>query len=123
MNRPHHLPASLIALFLFVTIGAEAATFCVDSADALTGALANAETNSEDNDIRLRVGTYDAPDAGFHIDLLDGQHSLAIGGGYTDAACTLRTRAASATVINGRDTTRPLTIETSQSFGNADPTH
>ena len=111
------------ALAIAVSIEADAATFCVDSSDAFTAALATAATNGEDNDIRLRTGVYDAPDAGFRIDLLEGLHSLSVAGGYADAACTEQTHAASATVLDGRDAVRPLTIETSRSSGIADPEH
>lgn len=114
---------ALLALSLLGSMDTKAATFCIDSPATLTAALASAEANGEDNEIRLRVGAYAAPDAGFHIDLLDGLHSLAVTGGYTDATCTSRVGAALATVLNGRGTARPLTIDTSQSFGNADPAH
>jgi len=117
------IASALLALAILLSIDAEAATFCVDSSDTLTGALATAEANGEDNDIRLRVGAYEAPDAGFHIDLFDGHHSLSVAGGFTDDACTERTRAASATVLDGRNAVRPLTIDTSQSSGIADPAH
>jgi hypothetical protein len=115
--------SALLALAALSSIEAEAATFCVDSSDALTAALATAEANGEDNDIRLRTGVYATPDAGFHIDLLDGHHSLSVTGGFTDDACTERTHATSATVLDGRDAVRPLTIETSRSSGIADADH
>ena len=114
---------ALLALATLFSVDAQAAMFCVGSADALTVALAAAEANGEDNDIRIRTGAYDAPDAGFHIDLLEGRHSLSVAGGFTDEACTGRTRAASATVLDGRNAVRPLTIETSHSSGIADAEH
>ena len=85
------LALSLLALLAFASIEARAATFCVDSSDDFVEALATAEDNGEDNDIRLRTGLYVAPDGGFHIDLLDGSHSLSVVGGYTNDACTERT--------------------------------
>ena len=115
------LPLAIAAVFALSP--AHAATFCVASADALAAALADAEANEEDNDILIRTGTYEAPAAGFHIDLLEGEHSLSVAGGFTDEACTERTHAASATVLDGRNAVRPLTIDTSHGFGNADPTH
>lgn len=114
---------AFLALIAVASIEARAATFCVDSSDAFAAALATAEANAEDNDVRLRTGLYVAPDGGFHIDLLDGSHSLSIVGGYTNEACTERTAAAAETALDGRDAVRPLTIDTSTSFGNADPTH
>ena len=114
---------ALLALAIPFSIPAEAATFCVASSDALSAALATAEANGEDNDIRIRVGAYDAPDAGFRIDLFEGRHSLSVAGGFTDEACTEATHDASATVLDGRGAVRPLTIETSRSSGIADPAH
>jgi hypothetical protein len=118
-----HVALALLALTYLLSTGAQAATFCVGSPDALTAALATAEANGEDNDIRIRTGVYDVPDAGFHIDLFEAHHSLSVAGGFTDEACTARTHAASATVLDGRDAVRPLTIETSRSSGIADAAH
>jgi hypothetical protein len=122
-RQARFIAPALLALVPFVSTGACAATFCVDSSASLTAALASAEGNGEDNDILVHAGIYDVPDTGFHIDLLEGLHSLSVVGGYTDAACTQRTIVASATVLDGHDTVRPLTIETSQSSGSPDPGH
>ena len=123
MKTQGFIAAALPALAALLSFETQAATFCVATPDALTAALATAQANGEDNDIRIRTGTYLVPDAGFHIDLLQGLHSLSIAGGFIDSACVAQTHAASATVLDGRDTVRPLTIETSQGFGNADPAH
>lgn len=117
------LALALLGLFAVASFEARAATFCVDSSADFADALATAEENGEDNDIRVRTGVYVAPEAGFRIDLRDGAHSLSIAGGYTDAACTARTHVAAATALDGRGAVRPLTIDTSTSFGNADPDH
>ena len=122
MTTTNLLTGALLALLL-TAADARAATFCVGSPEELTAALAAAEANEEDNDIQIRTGVYAAPDAGFHIDLKDGAHSLSVAGGFTDEACTERTHAASATVLDGRDVVRPLTIDTSESFGNATADH
>jgi hypothetical protein len=117
------LTLALVVTEAFVPRAAPAATFCVGTPVALTAALAAAETNGEDNDVRIRAGVYEAPAAGFHIDLFEGSHSFAVTGGFTDDACTERTHAASATVLDGNDAVRPLTIETSRGSGIADPEH
>ncbi|HEX5122060.1 MAG TPA: choice-of-anchor Q domain-containing protein [Rhodanobacteraceae bacterium] len=122
-TRGHSIAPVLLAAAMLFATSTHAATFCVGSSDALAAALATAEANGEDNDIRLRTGVYAAPDAGFHIDLFEGHHSLSVAGGFTDDACTEATHAASATVLDGRDAVRPLTIETSRSSGIADPEH
>ena len=116
------VPALLVLAAIFPR-ESHAATLCVGSADALTAALATAEANGEDNEIRIRAGVYEAPVAGFHIDLFEGHHSLSVTGGFTDESCAERTQAASATVLDGRGAVRPLTIETSRSSGIADPDH
>src|SRR5690242_1945476 len=102
---------ALLALIALASIEARAATFCVGSSDDFAEALAGAEANGEDNDIRLRTGLYVVPDGGFHIDLRDGSHSLSVAGGYTNDACTERTHVAAETVLDGRDAVRPLTID------------
>ncbi|HKE46636.1 MAG TPA: choice-of-anchor Q domain-containing protein [Rhodanobacteraceae bacterium] len=122
MTLTNSIAGVLLAL-LVVAPAARAATFCVGTADELVAALATAEGNAEDNDIWIRTGVYAAPDAGFRIDLKDGAHSLSVAGGFTDEACTERTHAASATVLDGREVVRPLTIDTSTSFGNATAEH
>jgi hypothetical protein len=114
---------ALLGLAALAMIDARAATFCVHSSGDLADALAAAEDNGEDNDIRVRTGVYVAPDGGFHIDLRDGHHSLSVVGGYTDAACTERTHVAAETALDGRDAVRQLTIDTSTSSGIADPAH
>jgi hypothetical protein len=122
MQASFVVPALLAGAASF-SPGSHAATFCANTGDALTAALATAEANGEDNDIRIRSGVYQVPDAGFHIDLFEGHHSLSVTGGFTDESCTEQVRAASATVLDGRGAVRPLTIETSRSSGIADPDH
>lgn len=96
---------------------AVAARFCVADAEGLTAALAAAAGNGEDNEILLRQGIYFAPAGGWRIDLLNGAHSLDLAGGHTDAACARRSADAALTVLDGKDLARPLSIETSGSFG------
>ena len=114
-------PAVLRVGLWFVAAGmagdAAAARFCVADAEGLTAALAAAAGNGEDNEILLRQGVYFAPAGGWRIDLLDGAHSLDLAGGHADAACSRRSADAALTVLDGNDLVRPLSIETSGSFG------
>ena len=55
------------ALLLMLSSAASAATFCVSTSNELVTALAAAETNNQDDEIRLRAGTYSAPSGGFRF--------------------------------------------------------
>ncbi|MEZ5443275.1 MAG: choice-of-anchor Q domain-containing protein [Lysobacterales bacterium] len=54
-------------LLLTLSSAASAATFCVSTSNELVTALAAAETNNQDDEIRLRAGTYSAPSGGFRF--------------------------------------------------------
>jgi len=125
MQRTLRITRFVLAFaFPFAVGPAVAATFCVASENALTAALQEAETNSEDNEIRIRAGHYvAAAGEGWHIDLFEGDFSLSVFGGFTDAECTVRSADASATTLDGNHAARPLTIDTSRSFGAANAEH
>lgn len=87
---------------------------CVSSSAELTAALSNlasAADNSDANDIRIRTGTYDAPDGGFKA-AVTNHHNLTIAGGYLDAACEQQTLDASLTVLDGNHVAGVLSIDT-----------
>lgn len=110
MRTIHYL---LISCFLFATpaLGATR-TVCVGSSAELATALANLSTapsNSDDDDIRIRTGTYIAPISGW-VGTASGSHNLSIRGGYTDANCLARTRDASLTVLDGGNVAGVLKI-------------
>lgn len=100
-----------------------AAIFCVDTIEGLSDTLATVQANGEADEVRLRVGTYRVEPPGLAVDLDDGTHGLALRGGYTDAGCTPaeRTLDARATVLDGQQATRILTIATSRGFGQPKP--
>jgi hypothetical protein len=103
---------SVAALCLFCADAAFATTFCAGTPDELTAALLAAEQDTANSDeIRIRVGHFVAPAAGWHIDVQ--RRGIAIEGGYTDAQCQSRSLDASLTVLDGGSAVRPLTIDTS----------
>ena len=103
---------SAAALTLFAADMAFATTFCVATPDELTAALLAAQQDTAVSDeVRVRVGHFLAPAGGWHVDV---QHrGIAIEGGYTDALCQARSLDASLTALDGSNTVRPLTIDTS----------
>ena len=101
------LPACLL-----LAQSATATVHCVATPEEMTAALAAAAQNTSGSDeIRLRTGTYAAPDGGWRVDVQ--LRGIDIEGGYTDAGCQVRTLDAAQTVLDGRGAVRPLTIDTS----------
>lgn len=103
----------LISGFLAATPALGAArTVCVGSSAELSAALANLSTapgNSDNDDIRIRTGTYIAPIAGW-VGTASGSHDLSIRGGYTDVNCLARTQDAALTVLDGGNAAGVLKI-------------
>jgi hypothetical protein len=85
---------------LAMSTGANAAVFCVGSASALQNALDTAATNAHDNTIKVRSGTYHAPDGGFTYWRQSGNFHLDVEGGW-NAGCMEQTQDASLTVLDG----------------------
>jgi hypothetical protein len=99
----HRNPIALGLLVALATAtgGADAAVFCVGTATSLQNALATAATNTQNNTIKVRAGTYRAPDAGFMYWRQSGSFNLDLEGGW-NAGCTEQTEDASLTVLDGR---------------------
>lgn len=81
--------------------GAHAAVFCVGTATGLQNALQTAATNTQNNTIKVRTGTYHAPEGGFTYWRQNGNFNLDLEGGW-NAGCTEQTEDASLTVLDGR---------------------
>ena len=87
-------------------------TFCVTSADELATALAAAQQDrTATHEIRIHTGLYTAPAGGWRIDI--DVRGITIAGGYDDPDCTVDSNDASLTVLDGHQSVRPLTIDTS----------
>jgi len=85
----------VLSVFLIPTFSL-AATFCVSNATELQNALTTAESNSEDNTIRIVQGTYNG---NFTYASTEAK-SLTIEGGYTEG-CASRTRDPANTILDG----------------------
>ena len=116
------IPRGLSALALSAAIaGASAAradTFCVETVDQIQGALIAAGLNHQDDEIRIRSGTYLAPAPdGFEYSpgLDDEVRALAISGGWS-ANCSRRSGYATDTVLLAGPDRRALLL-----FGSGEP--
>jgi hypothetical protein len=92
---------AIIAIFGPWASPALAATFCVGSESALQDALDTASINGENNTIKVRSGTYNAPSFGFNYSQNAGNFNLDLEGGW-NAGCAAQTRKASLTVLDGQ---------------------
>jgi len=91
---------------------ARAALFCPGNETEFRQALASAAANGEDDEIRLRPGTFYTGGQKFAITTTEA-HGLAISGGWTDDLplwCSHQSPSASATVLDGQDITAVLDI-------------
>lgn len=105
---PRRRRAGLVLAATFAAGAASTAadTFCVATAAQLEGALIVAGLNGEDDEIRLRSGTYTSPSSvGFRYlpapDGPDESSHLAISGGWSGSGCTRYGSLAQATVLKG----------------------
>jgi len=90
-------------------------TFCVTSVDELTSALAAAQQDqTASHEIRIHTGHYMTPAGGWRIDI--DVRGITIVGGYDNPDCTSQSSDASLTVLDGHQSARPLTIDTSFAF-------
>lgn len=98
--RRNTIAIGMLVLLATAAGGAHAAVFCVGSATGLQNALDTAATNTHNNTIKVRAGTYHAPDAGFMYWRQSGNFKLDLEGGW-NAGCTEQTEDASLTVLDG----------------------
>ena len=96
-------------LLTVATTAADAATWCVGTTAELRSALAAAEGNGEDDEIRIRIGHYAAAPGGTLYDATFAyrtaeNHDLTLRGGYITAfgsPCGFRTTDANQTELSG----------------------
>ncbi|MBS0556879.1 MAG: hypothetical protein JSR27_05625 [Proteobacteria bacterium] len=104
----------VFVVFAMLTLGtAHAAIFCPGNETELRQALATAAANGEDDDIRLRPGTYYTGGVKFSFNSTQG-NSLSISGGWTDTLtlwCSQQSPSASATILDGQNLTAVLDIQ------------
>jgi hypothetical protein len=105
----------LAGIALFLTINSRIATaenFCVSNATELQDALTTAESNNQNDEIRLVQGTYEG---NFTYDASESR-DLEIKGGYADTNCIENERVvdASNTVLDGGQNGRVLKLSNSE---------
>lgn len=108
-------PSRLALAFLAAVAptAAFAAIFCPGNEAEFRQALATAAANGEDDEIRLRPGTFYTGGQKFAISSTE-PYSLSISGGWTDHLplwCSLQSPSASATVLDGQNLTAVLDIQ------------
>lgn len=90
-----------------------AAIFCPANETELRQALATAATNNEDDDIRLRPGTFYTGGLKFSFNSAQ-DNSLSISGGWSDTLtlwCSQQSPSAAATILDGQSLTAVLDIQ------------
>lgn len=92
------LSTSLAAAALLLSAKADAALFCVSTGDQLASALSTAQSNNQDDEIRITVGTRTRPNLAtgftrwtYTPGSNDADNDLSVSGGWTDAGCTSKT--------------------------------
>ncbi len=95
---------------------AVAATFCVYTSTELQNALTTAQTNGEDDVIKITTGTYVAPSGGFSYQagtIIGDYHALSLSGGWYgrfNAPCSQQVQDPLQTVLDGGSAQRVLKI-------------
>lgn len=95
---------TLIIILSLLTLPAAAATFCVGTAGELQQALQAAATNGEDDQVRIRSGTYPSPELQAFVYSTDDNFDLTVSGGWFDfnsLPCINRTNDPADTVLDG----------------------
>ena len=95
------LCATFAFLMLGASIHARAAVFCVKTAAELTGYLGQAQSNNENNTIKIVAGTI-TPSTGFAYSMTNA-FNLDIEGGWSDD-CSTQRRDAGLTILDGTST-------------------
>jgi hypothetical protein len=101
-----------LAFLVLASNIARAAIFCPANEADLRQALATAAANNEDDEIRLRVGTFYSGGQEFAITTSEARN-LVISGGWSDSLslfCSVQSPSAAATILDGQNVTTVLDI-------------
>lgn len=105
---------SVICSLLIATSISHAATFCVGNGVELQNALSLADSNNQDDLIKLETGTYISPNSGFGFAYQNNNenYDLEISGGWTTFLdpCNIKSGSAENTLIDGENLVRALVI-------------
>lgn len=107
-NRAVSVFCFAIGILLFVS-PVWSADFCVNTAADLQSALTMAQSNGEDDIIKVQQGTYYGNFGGTFTD----SHSLTIEGGYNDSSCNGRVVDPSNTILDAQNNGRVLNLDCS----------
>lgn len=113
---PYGAAACLLVGTLFAGTTACAATFCVSDATELQNALTTAQSNGEDDVIKIEEGTYYAPSGGFEyaaVNFPDDDYDLEISGGWYapfNFACLGHHNTPFQTVLDGNGSGSVMTL-------------
>jgi hypothetical protein len=108
--KPYGIIFFLTTIFLLSTMGmARAETFCVNTAQELHDALTGAQSNGQDDIIRIVQGTYN----GNFIYASTEEYSVTVEGGYA-TGCSSRTINAENTVLDGGGSGPVLVLSSSE---------
>jgi hypothetical protein len=99
------LTATVLAALIALSNTAQAAQFCVATTDQLMAALYDAETNQENDVIKIVKGTY----VGNFSYQGEANQALTIGGGYIPG-CSSQTRGPGQTILDGAQLDKLLYI-------------
>ncbi len=115
---------AIIVSVLLTTSAVNSATFCVENSDQLEFVLSLADSNDQDDVIKIKSGVYVSPtqNSGFEYRrFFDESYALNISGGWksTSALCDFQSYdAVDATIIDGENNVKGLSINPSDSGGN-----
>lgn len=105
---------TLFSLLALPVTPARAAVFCVTNSDELDQAMQTASTNGQDDEIRIRTGTYPAPEFQAFVYDVDGSFDLKISGGWMPfglSPCALTTAEPDATTLDGENLRPVMNIQ------------
>ena len=93
-----------------------AADFCVNSSSKLQNALAEADSNNQDDVIKVTTGTFTVPSGDFKYSGTAEAHNIEVVGGWTDlfggnTLCTIRSSELFKTTIDGDSIRRGMFID------------
>ncbi len=116
-----------LVMFLIVVTAADAATFCVGTSSELTNALTIAESNGEDNVIRITQGTYLTNGITSFTYQAEGNQSLTLSGGWYNFSplpnpCFSQSINPLDTVLDGNNLTKVLHLSNQPNKPNTDIT-
>jgi len=113
--------AAVAMIFAGLSARCDAAVFCLSDSASIADALVQAQGNGEDDELRIRVGTYAPPGASGAFYFAEIGHSISIEGGFQTPAggdaCSQHSDDASLTVIDGGGTKALLRIDSAPGSG------